>query len=274
MRKKICFSIMLVMTFVYIFAGKQCTCKPIIRHLPNCQYEESIECSVTWDFAKVSLQSLENSEILITLPNWLSLDNIETNILFAAAANNSEGGAFAEVKLTPINTYSDANISLLKPVVSPELKETIDRFFDDAQPDQDIQIQSKVTFYNLLLTSVTNEVYEPFTYVVSYITNGEVYGQCEFSTSLSEIFLQYLSSAIDQLPDSAYVNNPGQRREALQNKLKAAINSFSAGNAKGAYQKIKQDIIPFIENFICDPIYKQDTIGALNKVASFIEPLS
>jgi len=112
------------------------------------------------------------------------------------------------------------------------------------------------------LKSVTNDVYNPFDVTTTLSLGGSPQYEYIFKTSMSKLFADYLSSAIDQIPDTAFDKNPDQRRNVLHNNLDAAINAFNAHNPKGAYQQITHDIIPKIHDWVVDPAYEQSTAGA------------
>jgi len=55
-----------------------------------------------------------------------------------------------------------------------------------------------------------------------------------------------LHDAVDSIPDYGFINNPQQRRKALHNKIDAVENMLIADNFKGALEKLKHDIKPFL----------------------------
>jgi hypothetical protein len=61
-----------------------------------------------------------------------------------------------------------------------------------------------------------------------------------------------LHDAVDSIPDYGFINNPQQLRKALHNKIDAVENMLTAGNFKGALEKLKHDIKPTIEKWLKD----------------------
>jgi hypothetical protein len=57
---------------------------------------------------------------------------------------------------------------------------------------------------------------------------------------------------VDSIPDYGFINNPEQLRKALHNKIDAVENMLTAGNFKGALEKLKHDIKPTIEMWLKD----------------------
>ena len=55
---------------------------------------------------------------------------------------------------------------------------------------------------------------------------------------------------MDSIPDYGFINNPEQRRKALHNKINAVENMLTAGNFKGALEKLKHDIKPTMEKWL------------------------
>ena len=86
-----------------------------------------------------------------------------------------------------------------------------------------------------------------------------------FPPDAAKIFIRYgdttvefnpltklLHDAVDSIPDYGFINNPEQRRKALHNKIDAVENMLTAGNFKGALEKLKHDIKPTIEKWLKD----------------------
>lgn len=67
-----------------------------------------------------------------------------------------------------------------------------------------------------------------------------------------EVTASLLHSAIDRIPDSGFINNPNQRRNALHNKVDALAHEINAGNYRGAVQKLEHDIGPALERWLVD----------------------
>ena len=72
-----------------------------------------------------------------------------------------------------------------------------------------------------------------------------------------------LHDAVDSIPDYGFINNPEHRRKALHNKIDAVENMLTAGNFKGALEKLKHDIKPTIEKWLKD--YTTETPLQLTK---------
>jgi len=273
MLRKILFLCLVVFCCIYIFAAKSCQCKPGTIHGFDCSWVPGIICTFNVIDGQQIYDNIDSAEMQIILPSWLGLDNPESQMLFSASSKDLQDKPFGMVKLTPTLSLTSDSVIVSKLVVSPELKKTFGDFLQNVKPNEDINFQVNFPFYNLKLKTVSDDAYKPFEVKTMLFLNGTQSYEYSFQTSLSEVFADYLSSAIDQIPDSAFVNNPEQKRTTLHNKLNAAINAFEAKNATGTYQQITQDIIPKIQDWVIDPQYKENTVGAFNKVASILSLL-
>jgi hypothetical protein len=221
-------------------------------------------------------------QMTVTLPPWLSLIGVKQEILLVATSRDGSGDQTTKVVFAPLERASlttSSNILTLQPVITQDVRNQVNSFLAAADPNQDINGQSSLSWEDYKLDNAGAAVYQPFPVSVSLFANGDLAAQYAFTTSLPDAFASYLSAVIDQIPDSAYKNNPQQRREALHNKLDAAIKAFRAGNAKGAYQMLQQDIMAHFDgdnggnpddDWISDPFIRQNTYGPFKKVADLL----
>lgn len=275
MFRKIAFCICLVLCFTYIFAMTDCKCKvvPVHSHANECDWGVAYKCTWTYYNAKQVADNVESAEMQVVLPSWLGLAGPESQVMFAASSNDLAGKPLGTLKLTPITGFGSGSILVSKLVVSPDLKKTFEDFLQNVKPEEEIYFEVNLDFDNLNLLYPTDEAFDSFDVQSNLSLNGTPEYEFNFSASLPDLCDSYLSSAIDQIPDAAFANNPEQKRSVLHNKLEAAINAFKAKNANGAYQQIQNDIVPKIQDWVVDPTYRQITSGAFGKVASLLEIL-
>src|SRR5260370_17576313 len=81
---------------------------------------------------------------------------------------------------------------------------------------------------------------------VQVIRDGQVVAKAFVATQL-------LRTAVASLPDSAFVKDPAQRRQALENMVDAFNHQLAAGAFQGGYEKLLHNIrcrltpsLPFI----------------------------
>jgi hypothetical protein len=83
-----------------------------------------------------------------------------------------------------------------------------------------------------------------------------------------------LRDAIVAVPDFGFVMNPSQRRTALLNKIDAITQMLAVGNAKGAEQKLLNDVRPAIVNWLINDYKKtQPTQLEKNEVLAVVDAM-
>ncbi len=189
--------------------------------------------------------SLINSEttIEISYPNWLYYDNIGgINPVALALVDKLE-----QMKVEVIDTKFIRSQIPGKTILSIDLnylqKKLLNEFINNAKPGSNITISFNMILGNLHLLSKDNCVYENFNVNVNVFCNGLSIIEYQFETNIAYLMTSYLYSTFLELPDTSFSGNPEQIRNAMFNMLDALESMINAKNPKGAYEKLKKDIM-------------------------------
>ncbi len=270
--------------FLCMLLALSCKCKPsdIVTHWPDCSNHAGCGIVIPLPLAETLVKSISSYDLVITMPSWLSLNGISSYMTLVGTSKDLTG------KATTTITFATGSQKIIpghpemidiKPVLTKEAKDNLTTFFASLSPVEDVSVD---VFFNLdtyTIKSVGDWVYEPTSVTISFLADGVALDTTTFATSLPDVFNSYLSSVINKIPDSAYKNNPDERRNALLDKLSAATNALKAHNAKGALQMLRNDIMKKFDgsnggnqndDWVTDPFAANDAYGAFDKVASLV----
>lgn len=92
----------------------------------------------------------------------------------------------------------------------------------------------------------------------------------------------YLRATLQEVPDSAFIDNNSGKRNAILNKINALENMINAKNPNGAYEKLRNDIMSKFDgqnggnlqdDWIVDPYWSNNLYSIYSKILNLLDYL-